>query len=134
MGKGTQMSYDQNLVALTGRLTRDPESTTTQGGKTVAKFTLAVGTGKDSAAFIDCEAWEKTGELIAKHMHKGEALTVHGSLIQQNWNDKTTGDKRSKLLVRVDRIYFVPTNKLREGGNASESSGEWPPNETDVPF
>jgi single-strand DNA-binding protein len=136
------MSYDYNSVGLIGRLTRDPETVTTQSGKSVAKFGLAVGTGKDSAAFIDCEAWEKTGEFVAKHFAKGDALAISGSLRQQDWEDKATGTKRSKLYVNVRDANFLPQNKPRDGAAPRQSGtdepsttfGNFADQDDDIPF
>lgn len=104
-----------NKVLLMGNLTRDVEVRTTPGNHTVAGFSIAVnerwkdksGEQKETVAFIDCEAWDKTGENIAKFFNKGSRIIVEGKLRQDTWTDKTDGSKRSKLKVNVETFHFV---------------------------
>jgi single-strand DNA-binding protein len=119
-GRDCKMSYDYSYTAMTGRLVRDPESTTLQSGKNVTKFTLAVGRGKDTTDFWDCEAWERTAETIQRNVRKGDAITVQGQMTQQHWTDKDTGAKRSKAVLRVNQMNFVPVNKPRDAQSTDD--------------
>ena len=68
-----------NIVALTGRLTADPQIYHSQEGKTIARFRLAVNRGKDAADFINCQAFDAQAENIEKYVKKGQKLDVVGS-------------------------------------------------------
>lgn len=102
-----------NRIILGGHLTRDPERRSTPSGKTVVSFGMAVnGWKEDEVLFVDCSAWEKTGEAIAEHLGKGDPILVEGRLDLQRWNDKE-GNPRSKHSVTVERFSFA-------GGGAKE--------------
>lgn len=113
-----------NCINLVGRLTRDPELRRTDGGTSVASFTLAVDrdyTSKDGGEretdFIDCVAWRNTAELISKYLTKGRMVGVTGRLETRNWTDKE-GNKRRSFEVRVENAYFVDSK--RNDDNASQ--------------
>lgn len=97
-----------NAVVLGGRLTRDPETRSTNSGKTLANFGIAVGDRfrKETTHFFDCTAWGKTGEIICEHLSKGDPILVRGRLEQRSWEAKD-GVKRSKIEVVVDEFSFV---------------------------
>jgi len=107
------MNY--NHVTLAGNLTRDPELKYTPKGTAICAFTIAInrkwksdsGEEKESVAFIDHKAFGKTGEAIAKYLKKGQPIFTVGRLDQENWDDKATGQKRSKLVVVVESFQFV---------------------------
>src|ERR1700724_311587 len=98
-----------NKVMLIGRLTRDPEVRTFSNGGKVAKFGFAVnnrkknqqtGQWEDEPVFVDVEAFNrgetgKTADLIEQYLRKGYQAYLEGHLKLDQWNDKTTGDKRS---------------------------------------
>ena len=102
-----------NKVILLGNLTRDIEGRTTAGNKFVAGFGLAMnhkwksadGEAKEETTFVDCEAWGKTGEVIAQYFAKGAKILVEGRLKLDQWESE--GQKRSKLKVVVDTFHFV---------------------------
>ena len=114
-----------NKVTLMGNLTRDPETRTTSGGQSVTSFSLAVnrtwrgadGQQQEAVSYIDCTAWGKPGEIIAQYMGKGRALLVSGRLDQRSWDDKDSGQKRSKVEVVVEDFNFV------DGGQGGNSDG-----------
>lgn len=115
-----------NIVILTGRLTRDPETKALDSGKTVVTFGLAVDRpGKDAGAdFIDCTAWEKTGEAIAKFFKKGQPIDIQGEIRTRQYTAKD-GKKRTAFGVNVGRWEFVKSDKTRnESEAASEATGE----------
>ncbi|MGB3008829.1 MAG: single-stranded DNA-binding protein [Candidatus Saccharimonadales bacterium] len=121
-----------NKVTLMGNLTRDPETRTTPGGQSVTSFSLAVnrswrgadGQQQEAVSYIDCTAWGKAGEIITQYMGKGRALLVHGRLDQRSWDDKETGQKRSKVEVIVEDFNFVDGGQGggSEGGSAPRTS------------
>lgn len=108
------MSY-LNRVMLIGNLTRDPEVTVTPKGTTIANFSIATnrswtneaGQKMDEVCFTDCDALGKTGELVGKYLKKGALCYVEGRLKLDQWTDKTTQQKRSKLKVFVENVQFL---------------------------
>lgn len=109
------MAKGFNKVILMGNLTRDPETRTTPGGQSVTNFSLAVnrtwrdqsGEQQEAVSYIDCVAWGKPGEIIAQYLGKGRAVLVSGRLDQRSWDDKDSGQKRSKIEVVVEDFNFV---------------------------
>lgn len=109
-----------NVVIVEGRLVRDPELRFIANERAVCNFSIAVnerwtkdGEKKERVSFIDCEAWQKTGELVAQYLMKGSACTVQGKLQQETWDQD--GTKRSRIKVVADHVHFGPK---REGGEA----------------
>jgi single-strand DNA-binding protein len=110
-----------------GNLTRDPETRTTPNGQSVTSFTLAVnrtwrgqdGSQQESVSYIDCVAWGKPGEVIAQYLGKGRAILVSGRLEQRSWEDKESGQKRSKVEVIVEDFNFVDSRSSDGAGNSS---------------
>ena len=101
-----------NHIVVMGRLTRDPEYRTTQNQTDVANFTLAVDRdGKEKETdFIDCVAWRKTAEFVAKYFRKGSMAVVEGRLQIREWTDRE-GAKRRSAEVVVSNIHFGEPKK-----------------------
>ena len=120
------MAKGFNKVILMGNLTRDPESRTTPNGQSVTNFSLAVnrtwkgadGQQNEDVSYIDCVAWGKPGEIIAQYLGKGRAVLVSGRLDQRSWDDKDSGQKRSKIEVVVEDFNFVG-----DGAGGGDGSG-----------
>lgn len=104
-----------NHIIIMGRLTRDPELRRTNTGKAVASFTVAVdrdfsqGDQKETD-FIECVAWQKTGEFVSKYFSKGSMIVVSGRLQIRPWTDKD-GNKRRTAEVVADAVYFGDSKK-----------------------
>lgn len=96
-----------NTVNLIGRLTADPQMKYFESGKAIAKFSLAVNRTKEETDFFEMEAWEKTAEVIGQYCKKGSQVGVSGRLLQERWQDKTTGTNRSKVVVRCQRVELL---------------------------
>lgn len=111
-----------NKVYLIGNLTRDPELRVTPKGTAICQFGLAVnrqfkdesGSVRDETTFVDIEAWGRQGETISKYCTKGRPLFVEGRLKFDQWEDKASGQKRSRLKVVLEGFQFLGG---REGGN-----------------
>lgn len=103
-----------NHVAIQGRFVRDPETRRTNTGKAVVSFTLAVDNpGKDSgASFIECVAWEKTGEFISNYFMKGNAIIVEGRLTSRSYETKE-GHKRTVQEVVVSQAHFCEKKETK---------------------
>lgn len=112
-----------NRIVISGNLTRDPELRTIPSGKSVCKFSIAVNGWKDEVSYIDCEAWEKTGELVATHLGKGSAVAVDGQIKQDRW-DADDGSKRSKIFVRAQNVTFLGSKQDREPVGVGASSDD----------
>ena len=98
-----------------GNLTRDPELRVTPKGTAICQFGLAInrkfkgddGTTRDEPTFVDCEAWGKTAELVAQYLAKGRCALIQGRLKFDQWEDKASGQKRSKLKVVAELVQFI---------------------------
>lgn len=112
-----------NQVTLLGRLTKDPEEVKgSKNKKSYSKFTLAVPrVKKDETDFINCVAFEKTGELISKYVKKGNRLLVEGNLNVSTIKDKEDNYK-SFTTVIVNKISFIDSanNKTEEKEESQE--------------
>lgn len=104
-----------NRVMLLGNVTRDPQLKDLPSGTKVAEFGLAMnrkyrtsdGQDREEVCFVDCAAFGKTADVIARFVTKGKPLFIEGSLKYDSWEDKNGGGKRSKLTVRVDNFQFI---------------------------
>lgn len=95
-----------NKAIIVGNITKDLELKVAND-KYVLEFSLAVNENKDTVDYIDCVAWEKNAENIAQYCTKGTKLLVEGRIKTQSWDDATTGQKRYRTKIRVDRIEFI---------------------------
>ena len=119
-----------NKVLLMGNLTRDPELRVTPKGTPICQFALAInrqfktegGENRDEVIFVDVEAWGKQGETIAKYCTKGKPLYVEGRLKLDQWEDKNTKEKRSRMKVVLEQFQFLGDG--RGAGGAAQSGDE----------
>ena len=101
-----------NVVALMGRLVRDPELKTTQSGNSVCTFSIACDrsyTAKDEerkADFFTITAWRQTAEFICKYFQKGSLIAIEGSLQTRQYQDKN-GNNRTATEVFASRVSFA---------------------------
>lgn len=106
-----------------GRLTRDPELKYTAGNTAVCEFTIAVKQkGGDDAYFFDCQSWAKTAEVISEYVSKGARIFVSGVIQQQKWEDKESGAKRSKVVLKVEQMDFLDSAKSDSDVQVSEKT------------
>jgi single-strand DNA-binding protein len=119
-----------NKVILVGNLTRDPELRYTPKGTAIAKIGLAVnrvwkneaGESKEETTFVDVDAFGRQAETLAQYMKKGSPLLVEGRLRLDQWDDKQTGQKRSKLGVVLEGFQFLGGGSRGEASAAGESA------------
>lgn len=101
-----------NKVILIGRLTKDPELSTTQNDVKRAAFTLAVNrkypdqNGNRQTDFLNCVAWRGTAEFVGKYFAKGKMMALVGS-VQSRSYDAQDGTKRYVTEINVDEVEFV---------------------------
>ncbi len=127
-----------NSLTLIGRLTDTPEPVHTfASGAMVVRFRFAVGRSRKNREtgqwendpnplYIDCEVWGKEGytalvELVRSYCHKGTECLLDGTLEFQTWEDKNTGQKRSKHLMKVTTIQLLGGRSGNDGGNGGQS-------------
>jgi single-strand DNA-binding protein len=129
-----------NKIMLMGRLTRDPEVTATPSGVRIVKFGFAVGRSKKNPQtgqwendpnplFVDCEAFARPDtrrdlvSLIQQYCRKGDPLYIDGRLQLDQWDDKATGQKRSKHKIVVENVEFLGGNRDGAGGGGGMGGG-----------
>jgi single-strand DNA-binding protein len=113
-----------NKVILAGNLTRDPELRYTPKGTAVAKIGLAInrkwkddtGQQKEEVTFVDVDAFGRQAEVISQYLKKGRPILVEGRLKLDQWDDKQTNQKRSRLGVVLESFEFLDSGGTREGG------------------
>lgn len=104
-----------NSVTLMGNLTRMPELRYLPKGTAVARCSLAInrkwrteaGEEREEVTFVDCDAWGKTAETLAKYCAKGDPLFISGRLKLDTWKDKESGEDRSRLGVVIEQFQFL---------------------------
>ena len=112
-----------NKVILIGRLARDPEMRTTMSGMNVTRFTVAVTrtyqdqNGERTADFINCVAWRKQAENIAKYCTKGTQVAIDGR-IQTGSYDAQDGSKRYTTDIICDNVTFLGSKNDNNSGNS----------------
>lgn len=114
-----------NSVNLTGRFTRDPDVRYTDGGTSIARFTLAVDRrfkrdGEQTADFINCVAFGKTAEFIEKYFHQGMKLELTGRIQTGSYTNKD-GAKVYTTDVIAEQVGFGESRRV-SNENASEQS------------
>ncbi|MCY3021886.1 MAG: single-stranded DNA-binding protein [Planctomycetota bacterium] len=121
-----------NKVLLMGNLTRDVEMRYTPSGMAVAQLGLAVSRKfkdsktnqlRDEVVFVDIDVWGKQAETANQYLSKGRSVFVEGRLKFDQWDDKQTGQKRSKLKVVAERIQFVGPPPSGQGGAPRPAQG-----------
>jgi single-strand DNA-binding protein len=120
-----------NKVILAGNLTRDPELRYTPKGTAVAKIGLAInrtwkdesGQQKEEVTFVDVDAFGRQAEVISQYLKKGRPILVEGRLKLDQWDDKQTNQKRSRLGVVLESFQFLDSGGGQGGGGFSGGSG-----------
>jgi len=135
-----------NRVLLMGRLTRDPEIRKIGNNSEVADIGLACsewvgskdGERKERTTFVDVVAWDRQASACGEYLRKGMQAVIEGRLQLDEWTDKQSGERRTKLRVRADRVHFVnaPRNGTANGADAgvpSSASRDMGPDEPAEP-
>jgi single-strand DNA-binding protein len=102
-----------NVVTLVGRAGRDPEVKYFESGSVVCSFTLAVNrlNRDDEPDWFNLEIWGKTAQIAADYVKKGSLIGVTGSLKLEYWDDRNTGARRSKPVIRVERLELLGSKR-----------------------
>jgi single-strand DNA-binding protein len=123
-----------NKVILLGNLTRDPEVRYTPKGTAVTELGMAVnrvytaenGEKREETTFVDITLWGRTAEIAGEYLKKGRPVFIEGRLQLDTWDDKQSGQKRSKLKVVGEGLQLIGSRPGGGGGGGSgddESSG-----------
>ncbi|HEY3964291.1 MAG TPA: single-stranded DNA-binding protein, partial [Planctomycetaceae bacterium] len=119
-----------NKVILLGNLTRDPQVKYTPSGTAVAEIGLAVNrywfdkqtnSRREETTFVDVTLWSRDAEVAGEYLAKGRPVLIEGRLQLDSWDDKTTGQKRSKLRVVGERMQLLGSRG--EGGGSGGGGG-----------
>ena len=122
-----------NRVALVGRLTREPELSSTGNGTAVTSFTLAVDRNFSTrdgqeADFINCVVWRKPAENVAQYCSKGSLVSVDGRIQTRNY-DNNQGQKVYVTEVIADSVQFISTRNNNTATAAQAHVNNYVPNE-----
>jgi single-strand DNA-binding protein len=118
-----------NKVLLIGNLTRDPEVGYTPKGTAIAEIGLAVnrvysgddGEKKEEVTFIDVTLWGRQAEVAQEYLRKGQPVFIEGRLQLDTWQDKQSGQKRSRLHVVAESMQMLGN---RTGGKANTTGAQ----------
>lgn len=120
-----------NKVIIMGNLTRDPEIRTLPSGMSVARLAIAAnrsyvdkeGQKKEEVTYVDVDAFGKQAEVIGKFFTKGKPILIEGRLKLDQWEDKTSGEKKSRLGVVLEGFSFVggPRDSDNSAGGYDEA-------------
>lgn len=126
------MAGSYNKVLLMGNLTRDVELRYLPNTNTpVATIGLAVnrryrtkeGENREEVTFVDCEAFGRTAEVLSQYLRKGRPVFLEGRLKLDQWEDKQSGQNRSKLKVIIENFQFVDSKDSGGGGGGGGGGG-----------
>jgi single-strand DNA-binding protein len=128
-----------NRVTLVGRAGRDPEANYFESGAMVTKFTLAVNrlSRDDKPDWFALEIWGNQAQVAADYVRKGSLLGIIGSFKLDRWTDRSSGEERTKPVIRVDRLELLGSKRDAEGGGGFGGAGNYgggEPSEEEVPF
>lgn len=136
-----------NRVILMGNLTRDPEVRYTPKGSAVAEIGLAVnrvystdgGEKREEVTFVDVTLWGRTAEVAGEYLKKGRPVFIEGRLQLDSWDDKQSGQKRSKLKVVGESLQLIGGKPDRQEPSrpAAAPSSSFPksePDDDEIPF
>jgi single-strand DNA-binding protein len=119
-----------NKTLLIGNLTQDPEVRRTPSGTAVSTLRMAVnesyrsksGEQVEKTLFLDVDVWDRQAETCGQYLSKGSPIFVEGRLQMDEWTDKESGQKRSRLKVRAERVQFLSSGQRREGGSMQDTA------------
>jgi single-strand DNA-binding protein len=141
-----------NKVLLLGNVTRDPEVRYTPKGSAVCDLGVAVNRGyttesgekREEVTFVDVTLWGRTAEVASEYLKKGRPVFIEGRLQMDTWDDKQTGQKRTRLRVVAENMQLLggrppsgaadATGESRQSSAPPKSSGASEPDEDEIPF
>ena len=126
------MAVSLNKVYLMGNLTADPGLRYTPGGTAVCELRMAInrtfmsggGQPREEVTFVDVTVWSKAAENCQRFLAKGSPVFVEGRLQLDQWEDRETGKRSSRLRVVADNVQFLSAGSRREGGDGAGAPGQ----------
>lgn len=121
-----------NKVMLIGNLTADPEVRTTPRGNSLTELRLAVnrvssgpneGERREETTFLDVTCWGRTGEVAAQYLSKGRPVFIEGRLQMDTWEDKQTGQRRSRIRIIAENLQLLGGRDGGQQGGGNYSNG-----------
>ena len=130
-----------NKVILLGNLTRDPEVRYTPKGTAVTELGMAVnrvytaenGEKREETTFVDVTLWGRTAEIAGEYLKKGRPVFIEGRLQLDTWDDKTSGQKRSKLKVVGEGLQLIGSRPGGASGGGDEEGSSAPRSSKSAP-
>ena len=121
------MAKSVNKVILLGNVGKDPEIRATQGGMTVANFSIATtdrikgqdGQFTDKTEWHNLVAFQRTAEIVRDYVKKGNKLYVEGRLQTSSWDDKESGQKKYRTEILVNELSLLGGGPRSEGASSS---------------
>lgn len=119
-----------NVIAIMGRLSRNPELRQTTTGKNVASFTIACSrgrkdaNGKDLVDWIPVVAWEHTAEFVCKYFEKGSLIAIDGRLQSRTYKDRD-GNNRTAIEIVANNANFAGSKRTDGGSNSVPTGGSY---------
>jgi single-strand DNA-binding protein len=118
-----------NKVILVGRLGKDPEMRSTPSGQNVAKFTMATderytdksGEKQERTEWHNIVAWGKLAEICGQYLRKGKLVYIEGSIRTDSWDDKESGQKKSRTEIVANTMKML--DRRGDEGPGSSSGG-----------
>lgn len=141
---------DLNNVIIAGRLTRDPELKYIASGRAVCELSVAntryykdkSGDRKEDTTFVSATVWDKVAEWVGESIKKGRPVLIEGRLRSESWEDKSSGQKRSRLLIMASRVSPLDwdgekapeRSETRSAANRESTNEDDPIPDDDIPF
>jgi single-strand DNA-binding protein len=124
------MAKGVNKVLLLGNVGKDPEIRASQGGMTIASFTLATadrqkdqqGNWTDKTEWHNLVAFGRTAEIVRDYVKKGTQLFIEGKIQTRSWDDKESGQKKYRTEILVNEMSLLGGRGNAEGGGGNERS------------
>lgn len=125
-----------NKVMIIGNLTADPEQKTTPRGTAVTELRVAVsrissgpneGERREETVFLDVTCWNRLAEIAGQYLAKGRPVFIEGRLQQDTWEDKQTGQRRSKIRIVAENLQLLGSRDggQQGGGNYGNRGGNY---------
>jgi single-strand DNA-binding protein len=124
-----------NKVILLGNLTRDPEVRYTPKGSAVCdlgiavnrQYTLESGEKREEVTYVDVVLWSRLAEIAGEYLKKGRPIFIEGRLQMDTWDDKQTGQKRTKLRVIGETMQLLGSRPTGAGAGGEGGESDRPP-------
>ena len=122
---------DLNMVVIAGRITRDPELKYTGSGRAYCRISVAntryyktkEGEKREETVFVEGSVWDKQAEWIGERLRKGRPVIIEGRLRQSEWEDRESGQKRTRLELSITRVNPLDWDEDGRGGGGGGGGG-----------